>query len=580
MPTQSQQRFSRLTIKSRLTFGFALVPAIMVGLITVGVLRVNSISESLEVINDVNSVKQRYAINFRGSVHDRAISLRDVVLVREGPGTDRALREIEDLTAAYTASAVPLDAIFDSGANVSDQERTLLADIKEIESRTLPLIERVVAEQKVGNSAAAHALLMDQAAPAFVTWLARINKFIDYQEAANRAESTVARANADGFQRLMLVLCASSIVMAAAVGYFIVRSIVRPMQAGVEFAEALAKGDLTRSLANDSRDEIGQLAAALDRMGGHLHHTFDKLGSDAEMLTSAAQGLATGSERLTVDAEATATQANRVAQAAAEVSKNVSSVASASEEMTATIREVAKQASDAAAVARRAEEIAGRTNATIDKLGSSSVAIGQVIKVINSIAERTNLLALNATIEAARAGEAGKGFAVVAHEVKELARQTATATHEISSQISTIQADTRASVEAIHEVGAIIRNINEIQSAIAGAVEEQAATMNEISRNSLEASSGSEEIARNIGTVSEAAQSSAGVATQTNSAAAELSNLADGLRAIVAEFKVDASGDSPAARVVAPPPARATTGSSRSTTTMRKRRRTPEPIAA
>jgi methyl-accepting chemotaxis protein len=580
MPTKTRPRLSRLTIKSRLTIGFALVPAIMVGLITVGVLRVNSISESLEVINDVNSVKQRYAINFRGSVHDRAISLRDVVLVREGPGMQRALTEIEELTAAYTASAVPLDAIFESGANVSDQERTLLTDIKEIESRTLPLIERVIAEQKAGNSAAAHDLLMDEAAPAFVTWLARINKFIDYQEAANRAESTVARANADGFQRLMLALCASSIVVAAAVGYFIVRSIVRPMQAGVEFAEALAKGDLTRSLANDSHDEIGQLAAALDRMGGHLHQTFDKLGADAEMLTSAAQGLATGSERLTVDAEATATQANRVAQAAAEVSKNVSSVASASEEMTATIREVAKQASDAAAVARRAEEIAGRTNATIDKLGSSSVAIGQVIKVINSIAERTNLLALNATIEAARAGEAGKGFAVVAHEVKELARQTATATHEISSQISTIQADTRASVEAIHEVGAIIRNINEIQSAIAGAVEEQAATMNEISRNSLEASSGSEEIARNIGTVSEAAQSSAGVATQTNSAAAELSNLADGLRAIVGEFKVDASGDSRAARIVAPPPARTTSGPSRSTTTVRKRRQTPELIAA
>ena len=210
---------SRLTIKARLTIGFAIVPIIMIALIWAGILRVNSVSQSLEVINDVNSVKQRYAINFRGSVHDRAISLRDVVLVRQGAELQKSLQEINDLAGAYQRSAELLDAIFASGSNVTADERKLLADIKEIEARTLPLAEKVIVAQKAGQDAAAHELLMREARPAFGIWLARINKFIDYQEQANKDESTQARAVADGFQQLMIILCLLSLSIAAVFGF-------------------------------------------------------------------------------------------------------------------------------------------------------------------------------------------------------------------------------------------------------------------------------------------------------------------------------------------------------------------------
>ena len=149
---------------------------------------------------------------------------------------------------------------------------------------------------------------------------------------------------------------------------------------------------------------------------------------------------------------------------------------------------------------------ADKTNVTIKQLGDSSNEIGQVVKVITSIAQQTNLLALNATIEAARAGEAGKGFAVVANEVKELARQTAKATEEISQKINAIQGATGVAVSAIGSISDSIRKINEISTTIASAVEEQTAATNEISRNVSEAARGTAEVTSNISGVSQAAE--------------------------------------------------------------------------
>ncbi len=166
-----------------------------------------------------------------------------------------------------------------------------------------------------------------------------------------------------------------------------------------------------------------------------------------------------------------------------QVNRNLQTVATGAEEMSATIKEIAKNASEAARVASEAVKSAATTNATVSKLGDSSVEIGQVIKVITSIAQQTNLLALNATIEAARAGEAGKGFAVVANEVKELAKQTAKATEDISQKINAIQGDTKSAVDAIGNISGIINQINDISNTIATAVEEQSATTNEMSRN-------------------------------------------------------------------------------------------------
>ena len=268
-----------------------------------------------------------------------------------------------------------------------------------------------------------------------------------------------------------------------------------------------------------------------------LVQVLKEVSDNAQTLSSASEELSANSQQMVANAEETAAQAGVVSAAAQQVSTNVQTVAAGTEEMSASIREIAKNAQEAAKVAAVGVTAADSASETISKLGLSSAEIGKVIKTITSIAQQTNLLALNATIEAARAGEAGKGFAVVANEVKELAKETAKATEDISQKIEKIQSDTNHAVEAISEINGVINKISDYQNTIASAVEEQTATTNEISRNVAEAAQGSTEIAQNILGVAEAARNTTLGATDTEKAALELARMAASLQNTVASVQ-------------------------------------------
>ncbi len=299
---------------------------------------------------------------------------------------------------------------------------------------------------------------------------------------------------------------------------------------------AAAKGDLTRPVTVAGADAIGMMGQGLSTFLTDLRKSIGTIGVSAQALGASSEELTAVSQSMATNAQQTSTQAGVVSAAAEQVNKNIQTVSASAEEMSASIREIAKSATDAARVANSAVKVAETTNATIGKLGESSAEIGKVIKVITSIAQQTNLLALNATIEAARAGEAGKGFAVVANEVKELAKETAKATEDISQKIEAIQADTRGAVAAIAQISSIIGQINDIQNTIASAVEEQTATTNEITRNVSEAAKGSGEIAENITGVADAARHTTTGANDSRKAAAELTRMAADLQALVAHF--------------------------------------------
>jgi methyl-accepting chemotaxis protein len=309
----------------------------------------------------------------------------------------------------------------------------------------------------------------------------------------------------------------------------------------------IADTDMLAKAAADGR--VGKRADASKHQGDFrrivegVNQTLEAIVGPLRATAENASSLASSSEELTAvsqvmasTAEETAVQANVVSAASEQVSMNVASVASASEQMQASIREISKNANDSARVAKNAVGVAQTTNDTMKKLGESSQEIGNVIKVITSIAQQTNLLALNATIEAARAGEAGKGFAVVANEVKELAKQTAKATEEISQKIEAIQGVTKGAVTAIEEIGAIINQINDISNSIASAVEEQTVTTNEIGRSVAEAAQGVNDISKNIAGVATSAKNTTQGANDTKTASSELSQMASRLQASVAKF--------------------------------------------
>ena len=330
------------------------------------------------------------------------------------------------------------------------------------------------------------------------------------------------------------------------------RHITQASQAALQRAAAIAGGDLTGSeIAVMTNDELGDITSAINTMQSRLRTVIESISNNAQHVATASEQFSSTSQQITSNSEETSAQANVVSAATEEINRNLQTVATSTEEMSASISEIAKNATEAAKVAAAALEAANKTNATVTRLGDSSVEIGQVVKVINAIAQQTNLLALNATIEAARAGEAGKGFAVVANEVKELAKQTAKATEDISQRISAIQVDAKGAVEAIKTISGIIGQVNDISSTIATAVEEQSATTSEMSRNITEAAKGSGEVAKNITGVAQAAQNTSHGASESHKAAQSLAQMSTELRELVGQFKIDSSGNGHSPRAAA-----------------------------
>jgi methyl-accepting chemotaxis protein len=341
----------------------------------------------------------------------------------------------------------------------------------------------------------------------------------------------------------MVISTILAIVLGIILATFISRRISGATNAVLVKAEAIAAGDLTLDdLKLLSDDELGDLTQAINKMQNSLKSMIVAIGANAQQVASASEEFSATSQQITANSEETSAQASNVTAATDHVSQNLQTVATGAEEMSSTIKDIAKNAGEAARVAGEAVQTAQTTNATITKLGESSAEIGQVIKVITSIAQQTNLLALNATIEAARAGEAGKGFAVVANEVKELAKQTAKATEDISRKITAIQEDTKSAVEAIAAISGVITQINEFTTTIATAVEEQSATTNEMSRNVVEAAKGSGQISENVHGMAQAAQSTSSSAHESQQAAAQLAELSTQLQGLVEQFKIETNG--------------------------------------
>jgi methyl-accepting chemotaxis protein len=399
-------------------------------------------------------------------------------------------------------------------------------------------------------------------------------------EAAELMEATVSTAQKNSAvskdevaaetaqaNRINLIMAGIVILTLIASAVFSFLGIARPMTRLNGALGEMARGKLDIEIPGASRgDEIGDLAktvtvirenaeqkardeadaktrqdqiAAEQRKADMIRLANDfegAVGEIVETVSSASTELEASASTLTSTAERSQELTTMVAAASEEASTNVQSVASATEELSSSVNEISRQVQESARMASEAVGQARTTNDRVSELSKAAARIGDVVELINTIAEQTNLLALNATIEAARAGEAGRGFAVVASEVKALAEQTSKATGEIGQQITGIQAATQDSVNAIKEISGTIERLSEISSTIAAAVEEQGAATQEISRNVQQAAHGTQQVSSNIIDVQRGASETGSASSQVLSAAQSLSGDSNRLKLEVGKF--------------------------------------------
>ncbi len=436
----------------------------------------------------------------------------------------QALAAAEDTYKKFTLGPIRVEALakFD---RAWQKYQSILND------RLLPLSE-------AGKHAEIAELRKNETLPLIGEIREAMDALVEQTVAVAEEQKETAQAEFTSARTLVMALIIVGIALGVAAAIGIARLITRPLARCVQVLQQVRDGNLAGRTGLTGRDEVAQLAQALDASTDAIATMVRKVGDNAQHVAAASEELSSVSVEMSSAAERTSAQAGSVADQATEVSRNVQTVAAGAEEMGASIREIASNASEAASVSASATQTANRTNEIVAKLGASSAEIGNVVKVITAIAEQTNLLALNATIEAARAGELGKGFAVVATEVKDLAQETAKATEDISRRIATIQDETSQAVTAIAEITGVTSRINDYTSTIAAAVEEQTATTSEMARSVNDAASSASNIADTIGGVATAANSTATGATETQTTAQELARMAAELQSTISVYRV------------------------------------------
>ncbi|MFO6421156.1 methyl-accepting chemotaxis protein [Hylemonella sp. W303a] len=523
--------FERMTVRQKLTAGFGAILLILVFLTIAGLREVGVIKQALGENSEKNSLIQRYAINFRGSAHDRAIAIRDVAASVSPEELRREVAEIERLTAFYAKSAVPLDQMLAQDRSIHPEVPRLLSAIKATEAQVLPLITKVIQLRTEGRREEAQQIVWRDLKPLFVEWLARINALIDFEENLIQQRLAQAEGTATGFSTLMIAWTVVAVLLGAAAAALISRAVTRALGAEPWQVKAVAddirSGNLAADIDTRGADQ-DSVMAAMKFMRDGLLKVVSGVRASAQQVAVAAVEIERGNQDLSARTES---QASTLEQTAASM-----------EELGSTVRQNADSAQQAnqlaqsaSAVAMQGGEVMNQVVETMKDINQSARKIADIISVIDGIAFQTNILALNAAVEAARAGEQGRGFAVVAGEVRSLAGRSAEAAREIKALIS-------ASVQRVEQGGALVDRAGTTMDEVVASIRRVTDLMGEISTASAEQSAGVLEVGEAISGMDQTTQQNAALVEQMTSAAVDLKNQAQGLVQAVAVFKLSQDG--------------------------------------
>jgi methyl-accepting chemotaxis protein len=510
---------SNLKIGTRLMAGFGLVITLLISVAAIGLAKIEHVNEDTEVILHDRFVKVELAQTVENEVNKQLRAIRTAMIVSDAALVAKELEKIEASLPVVAAALKKLEATVhsDAGKAALQQLMDSRAHFKEGEAR---LIEMV----KAGKVDDGKAHLVTVILPRQAAYLDAVEKFAKTQADSMESFGAEAAEAARMAKVLMVSLSTVAVLLAAGVAVLLTRSITVPIAQAVHVATTVAAGDLTSRIDVRSRDETGQLLAALKSMNESLVGIVQQVRSSSDSIATGSNQIASGSSDLSQRTE--------------EQASNLQQTAASMEEITATVKNSAESARAASELARSANAVAGKGGAvvaevvsTMDEISASSRKIADITGVIDGIAFQTNILALNAAVEAARAGEQGRGFAVVAGEVRTLAQRAATAAKEIKALIGESAGRVEAGARLVGGAGAtmeeIVRHVQQVAQLIS-----------EVGTAADHQSVGIGQVGEAVAQLDQVTQQNAALVEESAAAADSLSRQARRLSEVVAAFKV------------------------------------------
>ncbi|EKK8934799.1 MCP four helix bundle domain-containing protein [Campylobacter coli] len=543
---------NRLGISARLYFSFALIIFIMLFIAVFSIAKVNFLDKTLTTAIEENALISRQAINFRGSIHDRSILIRDVVLVQDQEDLRKTLAQIQKLEKDYEEAELILNDIVAKGGGDSNV-RSMIEDIAKTKKNTVQIYQKIIDAVVKENDIQSATKVLDSARPEFILWLAQTNKLIDYKELANQELTQIALLESKSFQFIMMSIIIIALIISMVIAYLIVRYIKKsvggePRDVNRIIAE-VANGNLTQPIHTEYKQSI---LYSISRMQNQLRNIVQKMITISNELNHKADlvvGRISETEKAVIFQGETSRESALKIREISQKTQNVSKMALETEENSKNTTQVCqnnkKYAEDTASQMEYIASNSSRVSQQIALLSEHAKNIGTSTELISEITDQTNLLALNAAIEAARAGDVGRGFAVVADEIRKLAEKTGGATDQIAIINKQIQEETIATVGVIEESIPLISQGKSLSEEVRDSVDliykqanDSLFKAQEVNQEVAAQVKLMEEIEEKIITVADISSKTQQAVSENKNAMTELKNISDNLQAEIAIFKL------------------------------------------
>ena len=514
-------------VSSRLILGFGLVLGFLALVLAFGIVNMQHIHQRMQQLVKFNVEETRLARVMYLTVTERALALRNVILLADDNGRQLEIERIKTQKSKYDEAASQLEALLKMDPDPTPVQLRLLSEIKAQAALAQPFIERASALALDKNSEDAYKVLRNEYRPLQKKWWDQINAFITDEEDQNRDAAAQAEEEYKHAKNMMLLFGALALLIGIAAAWLIIHSLLKQLggepRYAVQIAEKIAAGDLSMEIRLDHNNEHS-LMFAMNAMRNGLSDIVGMVRIGTETIASASQQIATGNMDLSSRSE--------------EQAGSLEETASSMEQLTSTVKQNAESARQANQLAQSASDVAVKGGAVVNEvvhtmgsINESSRKIVDIIAVIDGIAFQTNILALNAAVEAARAGEQGRGFAVVASEVRNLAQRSAEAAREIKNLIDD-------SVNKVATGAKLVDQAGETMEEIVTSIQKVTGIMSEIMLATQEQTSGIEQINEAIVQMDDVTQQNAALVEEAAAAASALQNQADNLSDLVSTFQL------------------------------------------